>query len=75
MNEEQQALERQDRLVEQRCKLIEAGQIKSGQPLPGDPPLVLSRRPENECPNCARAMTWHPARRCFICVHCNTPKT
>lgn len=63
MNLQDQAeADRQVQLCDQRQKLIEAGQLRSCQPLP--PPLLP--RPD-DCPNCGHKMQWLVARHGWFC--------
>lgn len=55
MNTEEQQPQRRVRLIE----------------MPGTKPLTIRARPEDECPNCERPMTWHVGRKGFICIPCN----
>lgn len=62
MTDEQVNMERQDRLIEQHCKDIEAGKK------PFYPLQSLKLPPSNKCPACGSTMSWYPARQAFLCV-------
>lgn len=71
MNLQDQAeADRQIALCDKRQHMIEAGTLKTLQPMAGDTvpgvPLVSSDR----CPSCDRAMSWYPMRRAYLCLHC-----
>lgn len=60
---------RQTKLIEQRCRDIEHGKLKSCAPRPGDPPLRPLVTDQN-CPTCRAPMVWYPGRNAFLCPHC-----
>lgn len=66
--DEQRIAERQNELLKERCKRIEAGTLKTCQPMglecaPGVPAIA-----SDECPACGRKMSWFIARQAWICV-------
>lgn len=72
MTSEQREIERQKELVERRCKLIEQGNLKSGELLPGDVPVKLNLPPRDICPSCGEKMQWFKRRQAFLCLRCQT---
>ena len=68
-NSEEQSLARQ-KLIEKRVSLIERGLLKRGQRLSASETAGPTFRPASECPSCQREMGYLPARKAYICVHC-----
>lgn len=64
MNQEQMNMERQNALIEQHCKDIEAGKR------PFTPLQSLSLPPKHKCPSCGDTMKWFPARNAYLCLKC-----
>jgi hypothetical protein len=69
---EEQENDRRRALIVQRCKLIEAGKLKSGDLLPGDVPPTLNLPPRDICPSCGDKMQWFKRRQAFLCLKCQT---
>lgn len=61
--DEQKTADAQIALCDKRQHMIEAGTIKSCQPLP----LPILPRPD-DCPNCGGKMNWLVARHGWFCL-------
>jgi hypothetical protein len=72
MSPEQAEIERQKELIERRCKLIEQGKLKSGEPLPGQSKPTVRMPSPDICPSCGGVMSWFPKRHAYLCLKCQT---
>ena len=66
--EEERIWNRQNELLKNRRAMIEAGQLTTCQPLPGEERPKVYTTASDECPSCGARMSWYPARQAFLCV-------